>query len=229
MTCPSTGTGSDLNFKPKPRRSDAAGGAGGAPWGRIHKSRGCRSTAESSSTSSDTGSSGTSGEFCGFCKQTGELPQVYRSHRLKSDDGKVVCPILRSYACPMCEATGERAHTRRYCPQAQRQEEFHPSIHPSIFNRLIRDRVAGGGSSLSSRDAQTSLTPRHFLQLFRGDPEAFPGQPRDIVSPACPWSSPRPPPPPGGTCLEHLPREASQATSADSSQCEGAASSELSS
>ncbi|KAI3352066.1 hypothetical protein L3Q82_020881 [Scortum barcoo] len=71
--------------------------------------------------------------------------------------------------------------------------------------------------------------PRHFLQLFRGDPEAFPGQPRDIVSPACPGSSPRPPP--GGTCLEHLPREASQgasetdaqATSADSSRCEGAA------
>ncbi|KAI3367358.1 hypothetical protein L3Q82_026167 [Scortum barcoo] len=50
--------------------------------------------------------------------------------------------------------------------------------------------------------------PRHFLQLFRGDPEAFPGQPRDIVSPACPGSSPRPPP--GGTCLEHLPREASR-------------------
>ncbi|KAI3356009.1 hypothetical protein L3Q82_017280 [Scortum barcoo] len=31
---------------------------------------------------------------------------------------------------------------------------------------------------------------------------------RDIVSPACPGSSPRPPP--GGTCLEHLPREASR-------------------
>ncbi|KAK3565600.1 hypothetical protein QTP86_012976 [Hemibagrus guttatus] len=31
--------------------------------------------------------------------------------------------------------------------------------------------------------------PRHFLQLFRRDPEVFPGQSRDIVSPACPGSS----------------------------------------
>ncbi|MEQ2236414.1 hypothetical protein ILYODFUR_012587 [Ilyodon furcidens] len=35
-----------------------------------------------------------------------------------------------------------------------------------------------------------------------------PGQPRDIVPPACPGPSPGPPP--GGTCLEHLPRKASR-------------------
>ncbi|KAI3368147.1 hypothetical protein L3Q82_007809 [Scortum barcoo] len=80
----------------------------------------------------------------------------------------------------------------------------HPSIHPSIH---LDPGLGHRGSSLS-RDAQTSLTPRHFLQLFRGDPEAFPGQLRDIVSLACPRSSPGPPP--GGTCLEHLPREASR-------------------
>ncbi|XP_050960778.1 uncharacterized protein LOC127162047 [Labeo rohita] len=50
--------------------------------------------------------------------------------------------------------------------------------------------------------------PRHFLQLFRRNTEAFPGQPRDIIPPACPGSSPGPPP--GGTCPEHLPREASR-------------------
>ncbi|KAK3509598.1 hypothetical protein QTP70_006792 [Hemibagrus guttatus] len=50
--------------------------------------------------------------------------------------------------------------------------------------------------------------PRHFLQLFRRDPEAFPGQPRGIVSPACPGSSPGSLP--GGACPEHLPRETSR-------------------
>ncbi|MED6271780.1 hypothetical protein CHARACLAT_023791, partial [Characodon lateralis] len=36
--------------------------------------------------------------------------------------------------------------------------------------------------------------------------KAFPGQSRDRVPPACPGPSPGPPP--SGTCLEHLPREA---------------------
>ncbi|KAK3527484.1 hypothetical protein QTP86_023019, partial [Hemibagrus guttatus] len=47
----------------------------------------------------------------------------------------------------------------------------------------------------------------HFLQLFRRDPKAFPGQPKDIVSSACPGSSPGPLP--GGACPEHLSRETS--------------------
>ncbi|KAI3373181.1 hypothetical protein L3Q82_006505 [Scortum barcoo] len=51
----------------------------------------------------------------------------------------------------------------------------------------------------------TGLLPPSILQ---GDSEAFPGQPRDIVSPACPGSSPGPTP--GGTYLEHLPRETSR-------------------
>ncbi|KAK3568636.1 hypothetical protein QTP86_011433 [Hemibagrus guttatus] len=44
--------------------------------------------------------------------------------------------------------------------------------------------------------------------LFRRDPKAFPGQPKDIVSPACPGSSPGPLP--GGACPEHLSRETSR-------------------
>ncbi|KAI3375709.1 hypothetical protein L3Q82_004020 [Scortum barcoo] len=83
------------------------------------------------------------------------------------------------------------------------------SIHPSIHLHPLYpgDRVAERRQQSEQR-CPDFPHPRHFLQLFRGDPEAFPGQPRDIVSPACPGSSPGPPP--GGTCLEHLPREASR-------------------
>ncbi|KAM9839706.1 nanos homolog 2-like [Aulostomus maculatus] len=85
-----------------------------------------RDSAETSSVSSsslsDTSCNGTSSDYCRFCKHNGESSRVYRSHKLKSEDGKVVCPILWNYTCPICEATGDHAHTRRYCPLAQQQE-----------------------------------------------------------------------------------------------------------
>lgn len=93
------------------------------PWSKVHTStRGKKSSKNSSqssptSSASDTSSSASSSDYCRFCKQNGETPRVYRSHKLKSDDGKVFCPILRNYTCPICEATGDTAHTRRYCPQ----------------------------------------------------------------------------------------------------------------
>lgn len=97
-----------------------------ARWNHIQTSRRelSRNSSESSSVSSlsDNSCYGTSPDFCRFCKQNGESARVYRSHKLKSDDGKVLCPILWNYTCPICEATGDRAHTRRYCPQAQRQD-----------------------------------------------------------------------------------------------------------
>ncbi|KAK3507441.1 hypothetical protein QTP70_020634 [Hemibagrus guttatus] len=82
-------------------------------------------------------------------------------------------------------------------------------IH-SFINSFIVFRLSGTGSrGKQSRQGCPDLPlPRHFLQLFRRDPEAFPGQPRDIVSPACPGSSPGPLP--GGACPEHLSRETSR-------------------
>ncbi|XP_034036558.1 nanos homolog 3 [Thalassophryne amazonica] len=60
-----------------------------------------------------------SSDYCRFCKRNGETAQVYESHRLKSYDGKTICPILYNYTCPLCGGTGEKAHTRRYCPQTK--------------------------------------------------------------------------------------------------------------
>ncbi|GAA6083604.1 nanos homolog 1 [Tachysurus ichikawai] len=57
---------------------------------------------------------------CGFCKQNGESAEIYTSHRLKARTGRVLCPVLRNYVCPICGATGDTAHTRHYCPARAR-------------------------------------------------------------------------------------------------------------
>lgn len=54
--------------------------------------------------------------LCKFCKKNGESERVYISHNLKDDKGVILCPILRNYTCPFCHASGDRAHTIKYCP-----------------------------------------------------------------------------------------------------------------
>jgi len=56
-------------------------------------------------------------QVCVFCRNNGEDESVYSTHALKSPDGKVTCPILFAYECPICRATGENAHTLKYCPR----------------------------------------------------------------------------------------------------------------
>jgi len=58
--------------------------------------------------------------FCVFCKNNGEDESYYLSHTLKDDNGRVTCPILYKYKCPICHATGPISHTIRYCPHNKR-------------------------------------------------------------------------------------------------------------
>lgn len=74
--------------------------------------------------------------LCSFCQHNGEAPGVYRSHSLRDAHGRLQCPVLRSYVCPQCGATQDRAHTRRFCPRTHRG-------YTSVYSRPVRARSAG--------------------------------------------------------------------------------------
>ncbi|TWW77643.1 hypothetical protein D4764_12G0010330 [Takifugu flavidus] len=83
---------------------------------------------------------------------------------------------------------------------------IHPSIHPSILYYRLSG-VGSRGQQPKKRSPDFPL-PNYFFQLIRRDPQAFPDQSRDIVSPKCPGSSQASPT--ERTCPEHLTREASR-------------------
>ncbi|TWW62417.1 Transposable element [Takifugu flavidus] len=78
-------------------------------------------------------------------------------------------------------------------------------IHPSILYCL-----SGVGPRVQQPKKRSPdfPIPSYFFQLIRRDPQAFPDQSRDLVSPMCPRSSRGPPN--RGTCPERLTREASR-------------------
>ncbi|XP_069354261.1 nanos homolog 2-like [Maniola hyperantus] len=57
--------------------------------------------------------------MCRFCKNNGEDEKKYSSHTLKDGSGRVLCPVLRAFRCVRCGATGDRAHTIKYCPMKE--------------------------------------------------------------------------------------------------------------
>ena len=91
---------------------------------------------------------------CGFCN--GE-------HRLKNPySGKIRCPVLRSYTCSICNATGDKAHTKKYCP---RQYCYSKNYKRSFIHSFIQTCVRHCGFR---RSPGNLFFPRGVAELYQG-------------------------------------------------------------
>lgn len=49
-------------------------------------------------------------QYCRFCENNEEPAQVFNSHSLRDGAGRLTCPRLRKYVCPICHASGDNTH-----------------------------------------------------------------------------------------------------------------------
>lgn len=87
---------------------------------------------------------------CVFCVSNGEDEKVYRTHMLKDPDGRVTCPVLRLYSCPICNNNGgDSAHTIKYCPKNK-------LIHKNLIPKMT-----------APPDMTSSLRPAYQFPMYR--------------------------------------------------------------
>ena len=91
---------------------------------------------------------------CVFCRNNGEAESLYNSHALKDHTGKVTCPILRAYTCPVCKASGDSAHTLKYCPKNES-----PSAKQAQAAAAIRGSGRPGPSNLAGPPRRRDKLP----------------------------------------------------------------------
>jgi len=111
-------------------------------------------------------------EVCKFCYSNGEAESQYRSHQLKSSSGLVTCPVLRSFVCPICKATGDFAHTQRYCP---RNKNGHYNTGASLTDLKRRKNAAGNFPT-----SKKSVWPISSQSMVRG---LYTGTMKNVKSP----------------------------------------------
>ncbi|VDN98945.1 unnamed protein product [Rodentolepis nana] len=96
-------------------------------------------------------------DLCVFCRNNHETYETYTSHKVKDRSGRVVCPILRRLVCPLCSATGDVAHTIRYCP-------FLTSKNMASLNSTVgASRI---GSPKSSTQLDLGIGSNRFSRLL---------------------------------------------------------------
>ncbi|VEL08586.1 unnamed protein product [Protopolystoma xenopodis] len=132
----------------------------------------------------------TSVELCVFCRNNDQPYEFYTGHKVRDQQGRVSCPVLRQFTCPVCKATGDQAHTIRYCPVVEngrfmsslssRSIEFRPDFHaggdataPSISRALLRTVRPESSTCLPLQS--TARLSSHYPSIFRMSKFDLPG------------------------------------------------------
>lgn len=89
-------------------------------------------------------------DYCVFCYNNREEQETYLGHSCRDEDGFVLCPKLRMYVCPYCQATGDTAHTKKYCPKK-------PIITPDDLQKMASPFVCNNASRRSRNNGKRSL------------------------------------------------------------------------
>lgn len=89
-------------------------------------------------------------DHCVFCYNNREEQETYTGHSCRDENGLVVCPKLRNYVCPYCRATGDMAHTKKYCPKK-------PIITPDDLQTMVLPFVGQNGSRRNRNHNKKSL------------------------------------------------------------------------
>ncbi|KAF1675816.1 NANO3 protein, partial [Pygoscelis papua] len=114
------------------KAGEGKAGEGEAGEGKAGKGEAGEGEAAASASAPEASSVSPGKSLCAFCKHNGEAKHIYSGHSLRDARGRVQCPVLRSYVCPQCGATQDRAHTKRFCPLTHRG-------YTSIYSHVTRN------------------------------------------------------------------------------------------